>query len=426
MKLSKYNHIIEKDGYSYWYNGITHMYFRLSNGTGNKLRDNLEDFEAWQETFPAVYSKLVEGGFIIEDDVDEYQIILDRADRAKNDMNAFLIIIPTLNCNYACWYCIQDHIPSMMNEETIERVCHYIDYLIKEEEIESLHIDWFGGEPLMYFDKVIVPIGEYAVKACKEAGIPCSMGATTNAYFLTPEKHAKMRELNFKIFQITLDGNKENHDKVKFMKNLDSSFNRALTNIRDILLDNPNIEVILRINYTHENLKVGIVEEVMNLIPSDIRSRIVILPRKVWQENVDKSYTSELYQILKNFEDAGFRVEYWNPLNYGAPCYASRRLHSTINYQGDIVKCTANDDLYQSDAKCKIGSDGKIEGDMQFFEQYTVRTFDNDRCRDCIYLPNCYGQCPRNWMTNPNGCKMDSDDSEFENAVVKFIDQRYH
>ena len=88
MKLSRYNHIIKKDGYSYWYNGISHTYFRLSAETGRKLRDNLQYIEEIKGAYPTIYDKLVDGGFIIENEVDEYDIILKRAEAARDDRNA--------------------------------------------------------------------------------------------------------------------------------------------------------------------------------------------------------------------------------------------------------------------------------------------------------------------------------------------------
>lgn len=34
--------------------------------------------------------------------------------------------------------------------------------MLEVEKIESLHLDWFGGEPFMYFSQVISPLSNYA------------------------------------------------------------------------------------------------------------------------------------------------------------------------------------------------------------------------------------------------------------------------
>lgn len=231
MKPSYYNHIIYDATYSYWYNALTNAFFRISINTGRKLLKCLDEPEEIKNNFPNLYAKLEGGGFIVDDDLNEFEIIERRYQESINDKNAFIIIVPTLNCNYKCWYCIQDHIPSLMSEEVISRVLKHIDYLIEKEGISSLRLEWFGGEPLMYFNKIVLPISKYAFDKCQKANIPFNNGATTNAYFLTEEKFSDMKKIRFNSFQITIDGNKTFHDEVKKMDGLVSSFNHALINI---------------------------------------------------------------------------------------------------------------------------------------------------------------------------------------------------
>ncbi|MBD5176685.1 MAG: radical SAM protein [Bacteroidales bacterium] len=428
MKKSNYNHHFEQGQFSYWYNALTNSFFRLTLSTGRHLQEYIESSEMIGEIesqLPSLYEKLSKGGFIIEDTKDEYGEIVKRAERASNDKNAFLIIVPTLNCNYACWYCIQDHIPSLMSDETIERVKRHIDYMIREQGITSLHIDWFGGEPLMFFDKVVEPISAYAKERCEEVDIPFINSATTNGFFLTKDKLEKLKELNFNNFQITLDGNKENHDKVKFMNNLDSSFDHALRNINQLLHYNVEMRMLLRINYTHDNITNEIVDQVCERLDSDIRARITILPRKVWQENVDREFGIPLREILQKFENAGFIINYWEPMVAGVPCYVSKKLHKTINYNGYILKCTASDDLYATTPKGYIKEDGSESWEEEYYGDYTSPTFLNERCQPCRYLPVCYGQCPRNNLQCKNACKMDGQDTSFESNIIAFIDQHY-
>ena len=156
--------------------------------------------------------------FIIDDDVDEINVIRKCHQEAVHSKDYFLIILPTLNCNFKCWYCIQEHIPSVMNPETFETLKRHIDYMIEEEKISSLHIDWFGGEPFMYFKKIIEPLSRYAIQKCEQHNIPFMNSATTNGYFINSDVSSLLTDLKFKQFQITLDGEKVFHDKVKFMK----------------------------------------------------------------------------------------------------------------------------------------------------------------------------------------------------------------
>ena len=80
---------------------------------------------------------------------------------AINRKNAFLVILPTLNCNYNCWYCIQDHVVSKMSDYTKDAILRHVDYMINVEKIESLQLNWFGDEPFMYFRNTSAPLSDY-------------------------------------------------------------------------------------------------------------------------------------------------------------------------------------------------------------------------------------------------------------------------
>ena len=94
--------------------------------------------------------------------------------------------------------------------------------------------------------------------------------ATTNGYFINSDVSSLLTDLKFKQFQITLDGEKVFHDKVKFMKGCTSAFEHVLKNINNMLAQNHNIRVLLRINYTHETLSGNIVPEVNEYISEEV------------------------------------------------------------------------------------------------------------------------------------------------------------
>lgn len=46
------------------------------------------------------------------------------------------------------------------------------------------------------------------------------------------------------------------------------------------------------------------------------------------------------------FEAAGYRVNRLDIIWDFVPCYANRKYYNAINYNGDVLKCTACNDLY--------------------------------------------------------------------------------
>lgn len=427
MKCSNYNYFIENEKYTYWYNGLEHTYFRLPIELGRKIKRiidiNPSDLQLSCNSF---YNKLLDNGFIIEDDKDELAIIRERHQLAVNSKDYMLTVMPTLNCNFKCWYCIQDHIPSLMNAETIDKVKAHINYILEVEKITSLHLEWFGGEPFMFFKKVVLPISEYAIEKCKEYNVPFYNSATTNAYYLIPETATMLKELKFEVFQITLDGPKEFHDKVKYQKDCPSAFQRVLYNIENILNSIENAMILLRINYTRENLSNVIVQQVNQFISEKNRCRVRILPKKVWQEKVDLSLFQKVKSLMLLFEKSGYIVTKLDLILNFVTCYAERKCYNAINYNGDIVKCTACNDLY-SEAPGKLNSDGTITWRYENFdEMYFKDRFEIPECIACQKLPICMGMCPRNYNKNQSFyCKLEGSNIDVEEAIVDYINSEY-
>ena len=213
----------------------------------------------------------------------------------------------------------------------------------------------------MYFKQVIAPISEYAIEKCDKAKIPFLNSATTNGYFLSSDKIKDLKRLKFSGFQITLDGDKGNHDKVKFQNGCDSAFVHTLGNIDKILSALKDMNIVLRINYTHKTLTNKIVSQINEYISPENRKQLTITPKKVWQESVDKNFQLSTISILDEFNDYGYNAARMEIVDNFVPCYANREYYNAINYNGGVVKCTACNDLYESNPPGQLQEDGKIE-----------------------------------------------------------------
>ncbi len=151
------------------------------------------------------------------------------------------------------------------------------------------------------------------------------------------------------------------HDKIKYQAGLDSAFSQVLNNVNDILIENQDISISLRINYTHESLDKKIIADINSIIDPSLRNRIKITPRKVWQIKADKSFSPVLVEILDEFEQSGYTVQRWNPSTTFYSCYTNKEYYNAINYNGNVVKCTACDDLYSKDPLGLLLPNGRIK-----------------------------------------------------------------
>jgi uncharacterized protein len=424
MKLSKYNYIIKENNVTYWFNGLTLAYFTLENKTSDVLLKYIKTPEILKPQVPSFYNELIEKGFYIENNINEIDLIREAHFKAVNKSEYSLIILPTLDCNFDCWYCVQDHLKTKMDDKTIEKVKKHIYKVVKKDKKASLTIEWFGGEPFMYFDDVIAPITRYAKKLCKKENIPFSTGATTNGYYLKPEIHKKIIDLGFKTFQITLDGVRSLHNSVKHSKNGDSAFDVTLTNINSFLSKTNNTKILLRINYTDKNLDVNIVNEVNEIIEKKNRKKIEILFRRVWQEKVDNKRVAIVNKLQKQFESDGYAISPMDLITDFKSCYAEARNFNTIKHDGTVLKCTANDDLYRKEPLGILQKNGNIEWDKDFLEKYYSVRFENEICLNCKHLPLCMGNCPRDWENESEhefSCKMSATDGSFNDRILRRI-----
>lgn len=168
-KQSRYNYFIDYKGKKLFFNGLKGNGFCMSIEEYEHLQTMLNDLPAFQKEFPTDFERLRSLGYIIEKDFDEVAYILFmHKQKVFADRHYHLIINPTLACNFNCWYCYEKNKGGKMSNATILRIKKHIRNKIEIEHIPSLHIGWFGGEPLLGFDNVVYPISLYAKKLCKK------------------------------------------------------------------------------------------------------------------------------------------------------------------------------------------------------------------------------------------------------------------
>ena len=118
----------------------------------------------------------------------------------------------TDDCNLECIYCFTEHHPHYMKLETAIAAADWVyknlEYrgIPKEEERNRdtcCELYFFGGEPLLCYETVIVPLVEYCKN--KYPGL-FYFGCTTNGTLLTKDKIDFFKQNNFCIL-LSIDGN---------------------------------------------------------------------------------------------------------------------------------------------------------------------------------------------------------------------------
>ncbi|TDS14859.1 radical SAM/SPASM domain-containing protein [Sphingobacterium paludis] len=395
MKNSQFNYFLKYDSNTVLFNTLTSRLVLMDPLLENLYQAAVENEEvaalkAYHETF---YDHLEKNRFIVDsgfDEVEQVRKIMNTID--NDDSRYYLIINPTMNCNFKCWYCYESHIKaSKMDENTVENIYnHVINIFNENDRIRQLTIGWFGGEPLLYFDKLMIPMMEKLGEFCAERDIFFDQNITTNGFLLREDMIHYFKKYNLGHFQITLDGNRFVHDTVRFVSKARGSYDDILNNMK--LLVRHALPVTARINFTKSNLD-GIEEIYDDLhdMSSEERKYFDISFHQVWQETAT-DLTDRLDYLINYFRERGITTRDGNiPNNLVGSCYADKKNHATINYDGNVFKCTARD-FNETSREGILNDEGNIIWNEKFHSRMDIK-LRNKPCHSCGILPLCNGGC---------------------------------
>lgn len=348
-------------------------------------------------------SDLELGGFVIDDQVDELDIIrLSLLKSRFNTSRLALTIAPTSDCNFRCIYCYEKE--SLRTSFMSKEVQHRVIELIKQmaNTISVLRITWYGGEPLLALDSI-----EYMSKAvleiCKEYKISYSAGIITNGYLLTPEVAKKLGEMKVTSIQITIDGMQEEHDKRRPLKGGLPTYKKIINNLVAAQNDLP-CKVAIRINADKSNINQvdHVVKDLKDHGLDNVTSTYLALV-----ENTNATYSSNKCFCAEEFavEEYDFHVRNSKqgvrsyPHLVNNVCIADSRCGMVIDSDGSIYKCWS-----------EIGIKNRAIGNLLEKTNYNFTViheyllYDPTRdpeCINCKCLPICMGGCPHRRVFAP-------------------------
>ncbi|MDE6027668.1 MAG: radical SAM protein [Muribaculaceae bacterium] len=421
-KLSQFNNKIIIQQHTVIYNSFT----------GQSVVIKKHRLSSWEELNillyedPSLKDNLVKSGVLVDDSVDETKELEARVAEGMNHTGEYILHInPTLDCNFRCWYCYENHLlGSQMNTDIIFRLKEYISKVIKREEITQLNLGFFGGEPLLYFEKVAKRIIIYAEKECKKLDKSFHVSFTSNGYALNDEIIDFLSEYPCG-FQITLDGGKKDHNLTRFAKNGEGSYDIIVANIHKLV--KKRIKVIVRVNFTSRNIdRVSNIYQSFAEIDDNFRQYISFDFQRVWQDRESGQDETEvkIAEIRSYFSGNGFAVHTnYIPRDVRYPCYGDKKDYLLINYNGDVFGCTARDFTTQN----RIGfldESGEVVYEEAKFEQRKASKFSKPVCKKCRIAPICGGGCAQKSYESRQGseCTLGYTEEEKDNIVINILD----
>lgn len=211
---------------------------------------------------------------------------------------------------------------------------------------------------------------------------------TTNSLLLNKERILQLKECNADFFQITIDGTREEHNKVKHIPHKDT-FTMALNNIKDILDIIPNSNISLRINYSSKmhNPKL-IIDQIGEIVSPEYRNRIDLNIQKVWQEKNLILNDEKFEDLIQYSRDSNFNTS----VVHNGRCYVDNKHYNTILPNGSVDICDHEGFDVIGRASLTEEGDVKWEKELKCFQHSILK--ENTICNKCKHMPLCGGPCP--------------------------------
>ncbi len=184
--------------------------------------------------------ELATHGFVVPDRETDRQS-LDRffTDVREDTSLMRVTVLTTLQCNFACDYCFQgDHgdynkFAHKMTLETVARVAAWVESRLDAVHPERFSLTFFGGEPLLNLP-VMYDLAERTWQLCHVRGIEMLTNVITNGLLLTPDVVDRLLPFGLNGVKITLDGDRETHDRMRPLRGGQGTFDRIIDNVRRV------------------------------------------------------------------------------------------------------------------------------------------------------------------------------------------------
>lgn len=384
MKLSRYNYTADIDEEKkVMYNTLTRKYVvldEMNESLINVIFEKLND-EQYDLQEVKMIKELFSKGILINEEFDELeQIKFNESIRIFQEQTFNLTIQPTLDCNFRCVYCYEEHRKKVMDDYVAENIIKLVEDITRK--VKNLNVMWFGGEPMMEISRISTLTKEMQ-KICRQNNCNYKAVIVSNGYLFNDNIIEELKELSIARIQITLDGNEKYHDRQRPLIGGAATFNKVKENILKLIENDFNVTV--RINVSEDNYD-GI-SEVFDIIPFEKRKKVIISMCNLFQNKGKIS----IFDLYKESIEKGY--PYFNVSNSLVICRECTKNSITVEPDGVISPCS-----YASEDGCKLGklsSNGKLEfkDKSTFLKLKNLTIMDNENCKKCIKLPLCMGGC---------------------------------
>jgi len=397
----------------------------LEQLSGSKLKENLD--------------ALRENGIIVKDEEEENLKLKDffRQLKYESDKLTFeTTILTTYSCNFKCDYCFEESVREkiFMDKDTSDLVIQWLINRAEKRNLKKIYLVYYGGEPLLNI-RPIYDISWHMQDWARKSGVDFAFGVITNGSLIYPDLVDKFLSVGLKEVRVTIDGDREAHNKNRPFSDGQPSFDLIINNIKGII---DKVKVAVAGNFDRENFSsiprlLDYLDKEGLLYKLDYFAFAPIVPRLGPKENPS---AIELSHCLSFLEKDGLFNEVLSikrellkrklklrtsGLAVNACPLTMQDAGVTIDPKGLIYKCNS----LLGYPEFSVGDVRNEEFNQKHDQFLNIDAW--DKCpADCPYVPMCQGGCRLfSYLENKNFSDLSCKRGYFDRITPELIKLEY-
>lgn len=361
-------------------------------------------------------ARLRRNGFLVETDFDELGFIRERYWRARGSAPVVLLVTTTMDCNLGCYYCYESRSKDELRVGDVDDLVEVAADRLRRGRKKSLHVDWYGGEPLLNVD-FLERASDALQDFCRKEQIVYHASVVSNGTRWPVHVSEFVARHKLREVQISFDGMSANHNRRRRYRAAYrseqgvSSFDQAAALVDELV---QHTRVDIRFNADGGNaddvpLFIAFATE-RGWFDGPFRCKLVVAKLSAYSERSEFMRPHELSP--ERFEQLQATARRLLPVDAqddqdivaGFPhprtsvCGALAPDSAVVGADGLEYRCG----LQVGEAQHAVGRVGRglpIVGQPNSFPDHAWwEEFDPTRlgsCSHCSFLPVCWGGCPK-------------------------------
>jgi uncharacterized protein len=392
QRASSYNHLINVGAESILFNAFTGNMVSIPS----RMND-IMDFAVDQR------QQLSRLGFIVHKaPQDEAASVLDVLFTPSPCM--YIVFTVATKCDLRCTYCFENRQKrTVMSLETLDLSLHWMEDQFAKGRFSELSVIVFGGEPLLFPDRVIRLLNGLSNIREKYSIRKCPILLTTNALSGTNNVLRHLRQLGMTQIQVTFDGDASITNARRKSHRISDIYHETLARL-PMLAELSELTIKLNFSPTTISSIPRFMDDLFR-IPALKENYFRIKPEPIVRYhsveteaiNPNEEYGSNDPRLAQSFdmicqlaEDRNFDID--RSAIFNTPCMAFRESSYLLEPDGSLRSCISAfgmDSFSTGHVKT-----GYIHDSQSMIRGMRIKDLKTCVEKNCAFLPMCGGGCP--------------------------------